>query len=57
MLWPLIFDAGLSISFAYKPFHWSKLASDNAGVTVVIVGVEKAAGEGRVLLGDDGCAA
>jgi hypothetical protein len=39
MLWPLIFEDGLTISFAYRPFHWSNLASHNAGVTVVIVGL------------------
>ena len=39
MLWPLIFEQGLEIFFAHRPFHWSNLASKNAGVTVVIVGI------------------
>jgi hypothetical protein len=39
MLWPLVFDQGLEISFAHRPFHWSNLATANAGVTVVIVGI------------------
>jgi hypothetical protein len=39
MLWPLVFSQGLEISFAHRPFHWSNLASSNAGVTVVIVGI------------------
>lgn len=39
MLWPLIFEDGLTISFAHRPFHWTNLASHNAGVTVVIVGL------------------
>ena len=39
MLWPLIFDDGNAIVFAHTSFKWSNLASKNAGVTVVIVGV------------------
>ncbi len=39
MLWPLVFGLGLEISFAHRPFHWSNLATANAGVTVVIVGI------------------
>lgn len=38
-LWPLIFDAGLEISFAHTSFKWANLASHNAGVTVVIVSI------------------
>jgi hypothetical protein len=38
-LWPLIFGVGRRIIFAYTSFKWSNLASDNAGVTVVIVGL------------------
>jgi hypothetical protein len=39
ILWPLIFAAGSVISFAYTSFKWSNLASNNAGVTVVIIGL------------------
>jgi hypothetical protein len=39
ILWPAIFKTGHSISFAYRSFKWSNLASHNAGVTVVIVGL------------------
>lgn len=38
-LWPLIFKSGYDIFFAYTSFKWSNLASHNAGVTVVIVGI------------------
>ncbi len=38
-LWPQIFNAGYEISFAYQSFKWSNLASEKAGVTVVIVGI------------------
>ena len=39
ILWPLIFGTGHEISFAYTSFKWTNLASHNAGVTVVIVGI------------------
>lgn len=38
-LWPLILGAGVSISFAHTAFKWRNLASHNAGVTVVIIGL------------------
>lgn len=38
-LWPLIFSTGNEISFAHTSFKWANLASHNAGVTVVIVGI------------------
>lgn len=39
MLWPLIFERGFSIHFACRPFTWKNMAANNAGVTVVIVGI------------------
>lgn len=39
ILWPVIFRSGHHISFAYRSFKWSNLASNKAGVTVVIVGI------------------
>ena len=39
ILWPTIFKTGLEIIFAHTSFKWSNLASSNAGVTVVIVGL------------------
>ncbi|GEO80421.1 class I SAM-dependent DNA methyltransferase [Pararhodospirillum oryzae] len=38
-LWPLILELGQEIIFAYKNFKWSNLASNKAGVTVVVVGI------------------
>ncbi len=38
-LWPYILSDDLEIRFAYTSFKWANLASHNAGVTVVIVGV------------------
>lgn len=39
ILWPLIFTAGYEIVFTHTSFKWSNLASHNAGVTVVIIGI------------------
>ena len=39
ILWPLLFSSGHYIRFAYTSFKWSNLASNKAGVTVVIVGI------------------
>lgn len=38
-LWPEIFATGNAIIFAHTSFKWANLASHNAGVTVVIVGI------------------
>jgi hypothetical protein len=38
-LWPSIFSTGNHIAFAHTSFKWANLASQNAGVTVVIVGI------------------
>ncbi len=40
-LWPQIFRTGHRICFAHTNFKWANLASHNAGVTVVIVGICK----------------
>lgn len=39
MLWPLLFAAKAEIFFARTSFKWTNLASHNAGVTVVVVGL------------------
>lgn len=39
ILWPAIFDTGHQIMFAHTSFKWANLASNNAGVTVAIVGI------------------
>ncbi len=58
ILWPLIFNTGNKISFAHTSFKWANLASHNAGVTVVIVGIATEAGKARRILSvaDDGTA-
>jgi len=52
VLWPYIFKLGYQITFAHSPFNWSNLASNKAGVTVVIVGVGRPTSERRLY--DDG---
>lgn len=49
ILWPLIFETGHEIAFAYRSFKWANLASHNAGVTVVIIGISKSAPKERHL--------
>jgi hypothetical protein len=48
-LWPLIFRTGHGIAFAHTSFKWANLASYNAGVTVVIVGISNQPGRIRRL--------
>lgn len=56
ILWPEIFKSGHEIAFAYTSFKWTNLASYNAGVTVVIVGLSNHAGKLRRMFSvpDDG---
>jgi len=49
LLWPIIFGLGCEISFAYRSFRWANLASHNAGVAVVIVGIGPAASGEKIL--------
>lgn len=56
ILWPLIFKTDHEIAFAHTSFKWANLASHNAGVTVVIVGISNHASKVRRLFSsvDDG---
>lgn len=49
ILWPLIFATGNKISFAHTSFKWANLASHNAGVTVMIVGLSTEPKKDRLL--------
>jgi hypothetical protein len=51
ILWPLILETGHEIAFAHSSFKWANLASHNAGVTVVIVGISNHSGPQRRLYG------
>jgi very-short-patch-repair endonuclease len=48
-LWPLIFKTDHHISFAHTSFKWKNLAANNAGVTVVIVGLSRQTSQKRYL--------
>lgn len=56
ILWPAIFNTGNQIVFAHTSFKWANLASNNAGVTVAIVGIGTAPRTVRRLfsVGEDG---
>ena len=56
ILWPLIFKTGHEINFAHTSFKWNNLASHNAGVTVVIVGISNKSEKMKRLfsIGEDG---
>jgi len=49
VLWPAIYSLGLEISFAYQSFRWRNLASNNAVVTVIIVGLSRRLGSKKRL--------
>ena len=53
ILWPLVFKTGHEIAFAHTSFKWANLASNKAGVTVVIVGISNHAGKTRRLFTPD----
>jgi hypothetical protein len=56
ILWPLVFKTNHKIAFAHTSFKWANLASHNAGVTVVIVGIANDTAKVRQLfsIGDNG---
>ncbi len=56
LLWPLIQKHSHQIAFAHTSFKWANLASHNAGVTVIIVGLAKALARPKILytIGDNG---
>ena len=47
ILWPMVFDTGCDVLFAYASFKWTNLASHNAGVTVAVVGIGASSGAPR----------
>ncbi|MHB1115806.1 class I SAM-dependent DNA methyltransferase [Sideroxydans sp.] len=53
VLWPLIIETGHQITFAHTSFKWKNLATNNAGVTVVIVGLSRQPGKIRRLYVSD----
>jgi hypothetical protein len=55
ILWPVLFSLRQEIKFAHTSFRWANLASNNAGVTVVVVGLTRFPGKRAIFsLGDGG---
>lgn len=52
-VWPQAFQRSIEIRFAHTSFKWSNLASHNAGVTVVIIGLGKQSNAPKKLYLDD----
>ena len=52
-LWPTIYDTGAQIHLAHTSFKWANLASHNAGVTVVIVGLSRDVSQPRRIFNQD----
>ena len=46
-LWPLVLGKGQRIFFAHTSFKWANLAAHNAGVTVVVIGLEQRGRNGQ----------
>ena len=45
--WKILLDRGFRIRFAHTSFKWSNLATNKAGVTVIVTGVDRAVGGTR----------
>lgn len=51
--WALLEERGFKIRFAHTSFTWSNLAANKAGVTVVIVGVDRISNHARWIFSGD----
>lgn len=52
-VWPVVFGENTEINFAHLPFKWSNLASHNAGVTVIIIGLGQKCGSPKWLIDEE----
>jgi len=53
LMFPMIFDQGIEIGFAYTSFKWENNARRNAGVTVTVIGLRVARSGTKFLYSDD----
>jgi len=53
IFWPVIYKHKHRITFAHEPFKWNNLATNNAGVTVVIIGLASEPISGAALYSED----
>ena len=51
-IWPVVSREAREIRFAHTPFTWKNLASHNAGVTVIIVGLGPKSSQSKRLYGE-----
>ena len=49
LMFPMIFEMGLEIGYAYTSFKWTNNAKHNAGVTVVVISLRNATNERKYL--------
>ena len=52
MLWPILERLGMKISFAHTSFKWANSASNNAGVSCIILGISSVASNPVIYDGD-----
>jgi len=52
-IWPVVFERGCEILFAHTSFRWANLATRNAGVTVVVIGLSKTSSLPKRIFQDD----
>ena len=53
LLWPYIFNKKLEIGFANTSFKWSNNSKSNAGVTVIIVGIQNNSNSRKLLFSEN----
>jgi hypothetical protein len=53
LIWPLLYKLNQRVFFAHTSFKWANLASHNAGVTVVIVGMSSQSEKNKTLYTDE----
>lgn len=53
LMFPMIFDKGIEIGFAYTSFKWENNAKRNAGVTVAVIGLRNRSNAPKFVFTDD----
>lgn len=53
LMFPSIFNKGIEIGYAYRPFKWTNNAKRNAGVTVIVVSLRNAEASAKYLFQDE----
>lgn len=49
LLWPLIFNSNIEIGFAHSSFKWTNNAKGNAGVSVVVIGLQNISNNAKII--------